>query len=100
MDGQLISFKDELYMLGGVPTKYFFNLPGVYTDSWNKKEGFLMRLDSTTHKWQSEGDAELSQQAWSQKQYMTVTGWWHRCCPVLLSIHSQRRPNMTPLLAS
>lgn len=105
VNGQLISFNNELYMLGGVPTKYFFSVPGVYTDNWNKMAGFLMKLDSETRRWQSEEDAELSQQAWSQKQYMTVTGRWHRSyckCPLklLLSIHRPRRPDMKLLLTT
>lgn len=75
--GKLISYNDELYMLGGFPTKYHFNPNGIATDDWIKKEGFLMRLDRKTNEWQSEGDAELPQQTWKHKQYLTVTGQRH-----------------------
>ena len=71
---KLISFNDELYMLGGFPTKYYFSPSGLTTDDWFKEEGFLMRLDSKTNRWKSEGNVGLPQPAWREKQYLSVTG--------------------------
>ena len=61
-------------MIGGFPTKYYFSPPGLTTDDWCKEEGFLMRLDSKTNGWKSEGNAGLPQREWRQKQYTSVTG--------------------------
>ena len=76
MLGDLISYNQELYMIGCTPTTAYLN-PDLLDKSvswFTRGEDFLMRLDSKTHRWQSQSSAGLSQLAWKPWHYLTVTG--------------------------
>lgn len=85
VNGNLISFNNELYIFGGMPTTFYLNPPTLLTDkslAWFKKgEDYLMRLDSKTHSWQSEGSAGLPQRAWAPYHYSAVTGQLQQLLP-------------------
>ena len=79
MLGNLISYNQELHIIGGTPTTAYLNPDLLVTNhksvSWFMRgEDFLMRLDSKTHRWQSESSAGLPQRAWKPWHYLTVTG--------------------------
>ena len=59
-------------MIGGIPTTFYLD---PTDSSWfDKDEGYVMRLDSKTHRWQSEGNVGLPRRAWSLWHYPVITG--------------------------
>lgn len=66
-------------MIGGFPTRMYLNPHTINaepsSEPWLLKgEQFLMRLDSKTNRWQSEGSAGLPPMAWDMYHYIAITG--------------------------